>query len=92
MNEIANVKGWYVKAMIKIGVWLPVYGSWLRSMGQAVKPDAQACLETAKEAERLGCDFVTPHTSSMTVYTMLHKTQNICFLLGFIIHFFPFFR
>ena len=58
MNEIANVKGWYVKAMIKIGVWLPVYGSWLRSMGQAVKPDAQACLETAKEAERLGCDFV----------------------------------
>ncbi len=44
--------------MIRVGIWLPVYGSWLRSIESSVKPDAAECVEIAKNAENIGLDFV----------------------------------
>lgn len=40
------------------GIWLPVYGGWLRSLDQPTGPDIGACLAIAQQAEALGFDFL----------------------------------
>lgn len=44
--------------MMEIGIWLPVYGGWLRSMDAPTGPDVAACLAIAQQAEALGFDFL----------------------------------
>ena len=43
---------------MQIGIWLPVYGGWLRTLDQATGPDVAACLAIAQQAEALGFDFL----------------------------------
>lgn len=43
---------------MQFGIWLPVYGGWLRTIDQATSPDIAACLAIAQQAEALGFDFV----------------------------------
>jgi dimethylsulfone monooxygenase len=44
--------------MMEIGIWLPVYGGWLRSLDAPTGPDVAACLAIAQQAEALGFDFL----------------------------------
>lgn len=39
---------------MRLGLWLPVYGGWLRSAGSMHPPSAPACLEAGLLAERAG--------------------------------------
>lgn len=43
---------------MEIGIWLPVYGGWLRSRDMPTGPDVAACLAIAQQAEALGFDFL----------------------------------
>ena len=43
---------------MQFGIWLPVYGGWLRSLDQPTGPDVGACLAIAQQAEALGFDFL----------------------------------
>ncbi|WP_069094226.1 LLM class flavin-dependent oxidoreductase [Methyloligella halotolerans] len=43
---------------MQFGVWLPVYGGWLRVTDQSAEPDVANCLDIAKHAEGLGFDFL----------------------------------
>ena len=43
---------------MQIGIWLPVYGGWLRTMDQSTGPDIAACLAIAQQAEAMGFDFL----------------------------------
>jgi len=43
---------------MEIGIWLPVYGGWLRSLDAPAGPDVAACLAIAQQAEALGFDFL----------------------------------
>jgi FMNH2-dependent dimethyl sulfone monooxygenase len=43
---------------MQFGIWLPVYGGWLRSRDQPTGPDIAACLAIAQQAEALGFDFL----------------------------------
>lgn len=43
---------------MEIGIWLPVYGGWLRSLDAPTGPDVAACLAIAQQAEALGFDFL----------------------------------
>lgn len=43
---------------MKFGIWLPVYGGWLRTLDQPTEPDVVACLAIAQQAEALGFDFL----------------------------------
>jgi len=43
---------------MRFGVWLPVYGGWLRTVDQPTAPDVAACLAIAQQAEALGFDFL----------------------------------
>src|SRR5258708_40120155 len=42
---------------MQMGIWLPVYGGWLRTRDQSAGPDVAACLAIAQQAEALGFDF-----------------------------------
>jgi len=43
---------------MQMGIWLPVYGGWLRTRDQSSAPDVAACLAIAQQAEALGFDFL----------------------------------
>ena len=43
---------------MQFGIWLPVYGGWLRTLDQPTGPDVAACLAIAQQAEALGFDFL----------------------------------
>ncbi|WP_181704831.1 LLM class flavin-dependent oxidoreductase [Chthonobacter rhizosphaerae] len=43
---------------MQLGLWLPVYGGWLRSAGFMHAPSAAECLEAGVLAERLGLSLV----------------------------------
>lgn len=43
---------------VKFGIWLPVYGGWLRVTDQATGPDVPACLAIAQQAEAMEFDFL----------------------------------
>lgn len=43
---------------MQIGIWLPVYGGWLRTTDQPTTPDIPACLAIAQQAEAMGFDFL----------------------------------
>jgi FMNH2-dependent dimethyl sulfone monooxygenase len=43
---------------MKFGIWLPVYGGWLRTIDQPTAPDVASCLAIAQQAEALGFDFL----------------------------------
>jgi FMNH2-dependent dimethyl sulfone monooxygenase len=43
---------------MQFGIWLPVYGGWLRTQDQPTGPDVAACLAIAQQAEALGFDFL----------------------------------
>src|ERR1700761_4924532 len=43
---------------MEFGIWLPVYGGWLRSLDQPTGPDVAAFLAIAQQAEALGFDFL----------------------------------
>lgn len=43
---------------MQFGIWLPVYGGWLRSWDQPAGPDVAACLKIAEQAEAMGFDFL----------------------------------
>jgi dimethylsulfone monooxygenase len=43
---------------MQLGIWLPVYGGWLRTMDQPMGPDIPACLAIAQQAEAMGFDFL----------------------------------
>ncbi len=43
---------------MQFGIWLPVYGGWLRTREQTVEPDVAACLAIAQQAEAVGFDFL----------------------------------
>src|SRR4051812_38098309 len=43
---------------MEFGIWLPVYGGWLRSLDQPTAPDVASCLAIAQQAEALGFDFL----------------------------------
>jgi len=40
------------------GIWLPVYGSWLRTLDQPATPDIASCMAVAQQAEAVGFDFL----------------------------------
>lgn len=40
------------------GIWLPVYGGWLRTVDQPSTPDIASCMAVAQQAEALGFDFL----------------------------------
>lgn len=40
------------------GIWLPVYGGWLRTREHSEGPDINNCLAIAQQAEALGFDFL----------------------------------
>ncbi|MHA3976047.1 LLM class flavin-dependent oxidoreductase [Halovulum sp. GXIMD14794] len=43
---------------MRFGIWLPVYGGWLRSRDSAPGTDIDACIQTAILAEAAGYDFL----------------------------------
>ena len=43
---------------LTFGIWLPVYGGWLRSLNQPTAPDIAACMAVAQQAEAVGFDFL----------------------------------
>lgn len=43
---------------MKFGIWLPVYGSWLRTHDEPTAPDVASCLAIAQQAEALGFDLL----------------------------------
>ncbi|MGA7804735.1 LLM class flavin-dependent oxidoreductase [Bradyrhizobium sp.] len=43
---------------MEFGIWLPVYGGWLRSLDTPTAPDVASCLAIAQQAEALGFDFL----------------------------------
>jgi dimethylsulfone monooxygenase len=43
---------------MEFGIWLPVYGGWLRSLDAPTAPDVASCLAIAQQAEALGFDFL----------------------------------
>ncbi|AWM02614.1 LLM class flavin-dependent oxidoreductase [Bradyrhizobium amphicarpaeae] len=43
---------------MEYGIWLPVYGGWLRSLDAPTAPDVASCLAIAQQAEALGFDFL----------------------------------
>lgn len=40
------------------GIWLPVYGGWLRTLDQPATPDIASCMAVAQQAEAVGFDFL----------------------------------
>jgi FMNH2-dependent dimethyl sulfone monooxygenase len=48
---------------MQFGVWLPVYGEWLRAEGFTREPDFETCLRLAQTADHLG-------------YTTLYASEN----------------
>lgn len=40
------------------GVWLPVYGGWLRTLNHSASPDVRSCIEVGQQADALGYDFL----------------------------------
>lgn len=45
-------------APLQVGVWLPVYGSWLRTMELPAASSVGICLALARQAEELNYDFL----------------------------------
>ncbi|MFK7880808.1 LLM class flavin-dependent oxidoreductase [Roseobacter sp.] len=45
-------------AQLQVGVWLPVYGSWLRTTELPISSNVQACLALAQHADALNYDFL----------------------------------
>ncbi|WP_205417412.1 LLM class flavin-dependent oxidoreductase [Trinickia diaoshuihuensis] len=43
---------------IDFGVWLPVYGGWLRTLEHWAAPDVRSCIEVGQRADVLGYDFL----------------------------------
>ncbi|MBD3624018.1 MAG: LLM class flavin-dependent oxidoreductase, partial [Rhodobacteraceae bacterium] len=43
---------------MRFGIWLPVYGGWLRSRDTDPGIDVAACIRTATLAEAAGYDFL----------------------------------
>lgn len=43
---------------MEIGIWLPVYGGWLRTRERSIGPDVASCLAIAQQGEALGYDFL----------------------------------
>ncbi|ODA69063.1 Methanesulfonate monooxygenase [Methyloligella halotolerans] len=43
---------------MELGIWLPMYGGWLRSLDQPTGPDIASCLAIAQQSEALGFDFL----------------------------------
>lgn len=43
---------------MKFGIWLPVYGGWLRADGFDTQPSTEECIELAVRAERSGFDVL----------------------------------
>jgi dimethylsulfone monooxygenase len=43
---------------LEFGIWLPVYGGWLRTRDRSEGPDVVSCLAIAQQAEALGFDFL----------------------------------
>lgn len=41
-----------------VGIWLPVYGGWLRTVDQSSAPHIPTCLAIAQQAEAVGFDFL----------------------------------
>jgi dimethylsulfone monooxygenase len=41
-----------------VGIWLPVYGGWLRTTHQTSAPHIPTCLAIAQQAEAIGFDFL----------------------------------
>lgn len=41
-----------------VGIWLPVYGGWLRTIDQSSAPHIPTCLAIAQQAEAIGFDFL----------------------------------
>jgi len=41
-----------------VGIWLPVYGGWLRTVDQTSAPHIPTCLAIAQQAEAIGFDFL----------------------------------
>lgn len=41
-----------------VGIWLPVYGGWLRTRDQTSAPHIPTCLAIAQQAEAIGFDFL----------------------------------
>jgi len=41
-----------------VGIWLPVYGGWLRTLDQTSAPHIPTCLAIAQQAEAIGFDFL----------------------------------
>jgi FMNH2-dependent dimethyl sulfone monooxygenase len=58
---------------MQIGIWLPVYGGWLRSLDAPTGPDVAACLAIAQQAEALGFDFLY---ASENLLNCIHGPQE----------------
>ena len=43
---------------MRVGIWLPVYGGWLRTLDQTSAPHIPTCLAIAQQAEAIGFDFL----------------------------------
>lgn len=43
---------------MRFGIWIPVYGGWLRAHGHDTEPSVEDCLDLARAAETLGYDLV----------------------------------
>lgn len=43
---------------LQVGIWLPVYGGWLRTLDRPASASIAACLQTAQLAEACGYDFL----------------------------------
>ncbi|MBB3974235.1 LLM class flavin-dependent oxidoreductase [Hansschlegelia beijingensis] len=58
---------------MRFGVWLPVYGGWLRTVDQPSAPDVASCLAIAQQAEALGFDFLY---ASENLLNCIHGPQE----------------
>ncbi|MBB5415262.1 FMNH2-dependent dimethyl sulfone monooxygenase [Paraburkholderia atlantica] len=47
-----------VPSPIGFGIWLPIYGKWLRTRESSVAPDIRSCIEVGRLADGLGYDFL----------------------------------
>ncbi|GGC81284.1 LLM class flavin-dependent oxidoreductase [Chelatococcus reniformis] len=58
---------------MQFGIWLPVYGGWLRTSEQPTTPDIASCLAIAQQAEALGFDFLY---ASENLLNCIHGPQE----------------
>ncbi|MEP4377962.1 MAG: LLM class flavin-dependent oxidoreductase [Alphaproteobacteria bacterium] len=58
---------------MRIGIWLPVYGGWLRTIDQPAEPDVSACLAIAQQAEAMDFDFLY---ASENLLNCIHGPQE----------------